>query len=161
MWELLQYRKGNQLYIHTIPFSLDPFPFRSAHSPEWSGPCHAVGSCRLSALVCVRQSQSPNPSPPPLLLLVPICLFSASVSLFLLCKLDQLYHFSRCHMYALICDTRVSLSDLLQCVWQSLGPSTSLHVVQFHSTGLLTDAVLFSGSLVLLIMRNGNFMLIE
>ena len=37
----------------------------------------------------------------------------------------------------------------------------SLHMAQFHNTGLLTDAVLFSGSLVLLIMHNGNFMLIE
>ena len=53
LWELLQYRKGNQLYVHTIPSSLDPFPFRSAQSPEWSGPCHAVGSHWLSALYAV------------------------------------------------------------------------------------------------------------
>ena len=55
--------------------------------------------------------------------LVPIRLFSTSVSLFLPCKLVHLYHFSRFHIYALIYDIRFFLSDLLHSVCQYLGPS--------------------------------------
>ena len=61
---------------------------------------------------------------PPLSPLVSIHLFSTS--LFLLCKYDNLYNFSRSHIYALIYDICFSLSDLLHSVWHSLGPSTSL-----------------------------------
>ena len=83
-----------------------------------------------------HQSQSPNSShhhhprrfPP----LVSIRLFSTSVSLFLPCKPVHLYHFPRLHIYALIYDICFSLSDLLHSVWQSLGPSTSLQMTQFH-----------------------------
>ena len=48
--------------------------------------------------------------------LVSICLFSTSVSQFLPCKPVHLYHFSRFHIYALICDICFSLSDLLHSV---------------------------------------------
>ena len=65
--------------------------------------------------------------------LVPIRLFSTSVSLFLPCKPDHLYHFSRFHIYALIYKTCFSLFDLLHSVWQSLGPCTSLQMTQFCS----------------------------
>ena len=47
---------------------------------------------------------------------VSIHLFSTSVSLFLPCKPVHLYHFSRFHIYALICDICFSLSDLLHSV---------------------------------------------
>ena len=81
----------------------------------------------LYILVYICQSQSPNSShhhPPPLSPpLVSIRLFSTSVSLFLPCKLIQLYHFSRFHIYALIYNICFSLSDLLHSVWQSLDPS--------------------------------------
>ena len=53
-------------------------------------------------------------------------LVSTSVSLFLLCRQVQLYHFSRFHIYALIYDICFPLSDLLNLVWQSIGPPASL-----------------------------------
>ena len=66
-------------------------------------------------------------------LLVCMCLFSGSVSLFLFCRQDHLYHFSRFHIYALIYDICFALSDLFHSVWQFLGPPTSLQMTQFCS----------------------------
>ena len=74
----------------------------------------------------IRQSQSPNSSHSTSFPLVSVLLSSMSVSLFLLCKYDHLYHFSRLHIYALIYDICFSLSELLQSVWHSLGPSISI-----------------------------------
>ena len=87
---------------------------------------NTAGSYQLSILyilVYICQSQSPSSSPhphfPPL---VPIRLFSTSVSLFLPCKPVHLYHFSKFHIHALIYDICFSLSDftlydsLLICV---------------------------------------------
>jgi len=71
----------------------------------------------------------PSSLPP----LVSIHLFSTSVSLFLFCKYDHQYHFSRFHIYALMHNIYFSLSDLLHSVWSSLGLSTSLQMTQFHS----------------------------
>ena len=73
-----------------------------------------------------------RPFPHPLSPLGVHTLFSTSVSLFLPWKLVHLYRFSRFHVYALIYDICFSLSDWLHSVWQSLGPSTSLQVTQFH-----------------------------
>ena len=72
----------------------------------------------------------PHPCFPPL---VSIRFFSTSVSLFLPCKPVHLYHFSRFHIYVLIYDICFSLSDLLHSVWQSLVPSMSQQMTQFHS----------------------------
>ena len=80
----------------------------------------------------ISQFITPPPSPcrfPPL---VSIRLFSTSVSQFLPCKLVHLYHFSRLYIYALIYNI-CSLSDLLHSVWQSLDPSMSQQMTQFHS----------------------------
>ena len=43
------------------------------------------------------------------------------------------YHFSRFHIYVLICGTCFSLSDLLHFVKEPLGSSTSLQLTQIHS----------------------------
>ena len=51
-------------------------------------------------------------------------LFSISVPLFLPCKTVHLYHFSRLHIYALICNICFSFSDLPHSVWQALVSST-------------------------------------
>ena len=75
--------------------------------------------------------------------LVSICLFSASVSLFLPCKPVHLYLFSRFHICALICDICFSPSDLLHSVWQSLDPSTSLQMTQFRSFLWLSNILLY------------------
>ena len=85
----------------------------------------------------------PPPPPSQFLPLVSLHLFSTSVSLFLPCKPVHLYHFSRFHICALIYDICFSLSDLLHSVWQSLGPSMSLQMTQFHSFLWLSNIPLY------------------
>ena len=100
----------------------------------------------LYILVYICQSQSPSSSHHPrprFPSLVSIRLFSTSVSLSLPCKPVHLYHFSRFPMYALIYDICFSLSDLLHSVWQSLDPSTSLQMTQFHSFLWLSNIPLY------------------
>ena len=75
--------------------------------------------------------------------LVSIRFFSTSVSQLLPCKLVHLYHFSRFHIRALIYDICFSLSDLLHSVWQSLDPSTSQQMTQFHSFLWLSNIPLY------------------
>ena len=87
----------------------------------------------ISVYMSIPISQFIPPSHPDFLPLVSIRLFSTSMSLFLPCKLVHLYHFSGFHIYALMYDIWFSLSDLLNSVWQSLGPSTSLQMTQFSS----------------------------
>ena len=122
----------NQLCVDIYPlFFWISFPFKSPQNTEQSSVpllyrrfslviyfIHSIISVYTSILI----SQ-----------FIPLHLFplgirtlsSMSVSLFLLCKYDHLYHFSRLHIYALIYDICFSLSELLQSVWHSLGPSMS------------------------------------
>ena len=60
-------------------------------------------SLYIASIVYVCPSLSIHPATLPYPL-VPMHLFSTSVSLFLLCKSDHLWHFSRFHIYALIYD---------------------------------------------------------
>ena len=97
----------------------------------------------ISVYVSIPISQFITHTPchfPPL---VSIHLFSTSVSLLLPCKPVHLYHFSRFHIYALIYNICLSLSDLLHSVWQSLDPSTSLQVTQFRSFLWLSNIPLY------------------
>ena len=108
----------------------------------------------ITVFMSIRISQfitppPPHPTPhtphtphhfPPL---VSVRLFSTSVSLFLPCKLVHLYHFSRFHIHALIYYICFSLTDLLHSVWQSLDPSTSLQMTQFHSFLWLSNIPLY------------------
>ena len=65
---------------------------------------------------------------------IPLYICTTSfLSIHLLYPLVHLYYFSRLHIYALIYSICFSFSDLLHSVWQSLGPSTSLQMTQFHS----------------------------
>ena len=91
----------------------------------------------------VKTTWCPSSSHCPLPLLVSICLFSGSVSLFLFCRQDHVYHFSRFHIYALIYDICFALSDLFHSVWQFLGPSTSLQMIQFYSFLWLSNIPLY------------------
>ena len=75
--------------------------------------------------------------------LVSIHLFSTSVSQLLLCKPVHRYHISRFHIHALIYDICFSLSDLLHSVWQSLDPSMSQQMTQFHSFLWLSNIPLY------------------
>ena len=95
-----------------------------------------INFIHISVYMSIPISQFVTPPPPcPRCLspLVSIRLFSTSVSQFLPCKPVHLYHFSRFHIDALIYDICFSLSDLLHSVWQSLDPSTSQQMTQFHS----------------------------
>ena len=76
---------------------------------------------------------SPNSPQLPLHPLCPYVQSNTSVPLFLPWKYVHLYHFCRFHIYALICDTCFSFSDLLCSVWQILGPSTFPQTAQFCS----------------------------
>ena len=76
--------------------------------------------------------------------LVSIRLFSTSVCQLLPCNPVHLYHFSRFHIYALICDICFSLSDLLPSVWQSLDPSMSQQMTQFRSFLWLSNMAEYS-----------------
>ena len=92
--------------------------------------------CTHSQCIYVR-SNLPIIPPPPSPSLWPMSShsFSTSASLFLFwnCTIFRLYHFSRFHIHALMCNICFSLSDLLRSIWQSLSLSTSLQVTQFHS----------------------------
>ena len=99
----------------------------------------------ISVYMSIPISQFITTPPPPYHFppLVSICLFSASMSQFLPCKPVHLYDFSRFHRYALIYDICFSLSDLHHSVWQSLDPTTSLQMNQFHSFIWLSNILLY------------------
>ena len=118
------------VYIYPLFFG---FPSLSTGQ---SSLCYTVGSHQLS--IYTQQYMYVNPSlpvhtttpPPPTL--VSILLFSTSVSLFLLCKEDHPYHFSRFYIYALIYHiflflTSFTLYDHLEvhpplCIWHYFVP---------------------------------------
>ena len=54
-----------------------------------------------------------------------------------------IYHFSRFHLYVLVYDIGIFLSDLLHSVWSSLAPSMSLQTAQFCSSFWLRDTIAF------------------
>ena len=74
---------------------------------------------------------------------LPHCVHSLQVCLFLPSKQLCLYHFSRFHVDVLIYNICFSPPDLLYCVWQTLGPSTSLQMTQFHSFSWLSNSPLY------------------
>ena len=87
-------------YAYISSFVLDFLPIKVPQStwiefPELFDRFSLVTSLYLVSIVCVCQSQSPNSSHLLLPQLKSICLFCMSVSLFLFCKSDNLYNFSR------------------------------------------------------------------
>ena len=108
--------------------------------------CYIAGSHWLSILhmvVCVYQHYAPNSSHHHLPPLGPHVCFSMCASLFLPWKWVHLDHFSRFHIYVLIYNTCFALSDLLYCVWQTLGPSTCLQITLSLSFQWLTNTPLY------------------
>ena len=59
------------------------------------------------------------------------------------CKNIHLYHFFRFHIYALICNICLSISDLFHFVWQTLGRPISLWMTQFCSFLWLSNILLY------------------
>ena len=121
-------RQSDQLSVYTSPLSWISFPFKSPHSTEQSFP---VLCSRFSSVICfIRSSNSAYMlisilpvHPPSLSSLVSICLFSLSVSLFLLCKSVHLYHFFYVSHLCVNIQYLFFPSDLLHSICQSLGPS--------------------------------------
>ena len=130
LYQFLLYSKANQLYVYIyLPFS--GFPSHFGHhrvlSIKQSFPHYTVVSHYLPILyiaaciyvnpILIVYLNFPFPT------FVSICLFSTSVSLFLLCKQVHLYHFSRFHIYALIYNICFSFYDLLCMII-----SSSIHI---------------------------------
>ena len=67
---------------------------------------------------------TPNPAPCPQVHSLRLHLYSCPASRFI----RTIFVF-RFHIYALACGICFSLSDLLHCVWQTLGPSTTLVLI--------------------------------
>ena len=81
--------------------------------------------CKEICWICQSQSLNlplPIPSPP-----VTISLFSTSVTLF--CKEVHLHHYFLDSAYVI---SYLSFSDLLNSVWQSLGPSMLLQMTHYY-----------------------------
>ena len=129
MCYLQVYYEVNQPYIYIYLFPLGRFPSHLGTREHWielpvlyrrfSWVIYLIHSSVHILVPIHTRPLSPYPKGS-------THLFSTSVSLFLPCKQVQLYHFSRLHMYALIYDVCFSLSDLLNPVWQSLDPFTSV-----------------------------------
>ena len=121
--QFLQYSRVNQPCIYLYPRFFG-FPSRLGHN---SAPSRVLCALQWRLIVFFMhsgvyvsvpgfQSIALSQLPP----LVSICLLSTSVSLFLLCIQDHLYHFSRFHIYALIYD--ICFSDFILCDSLSVHP---------------------------------------
>ena len=119
------------LSVPPIPPPSQPSDHRSAElsSPCWTAAPHSSAFYAWCGCVSVLLPRPVPSSPSPA---GSMCPFSTSASLFLPRKQAHQYHFFRFHIYALIHNIGLSLSDLLHSVRQTpVGPSTSLQVTQF------------------------------
>ena len=118
----------------SLPSSLS-HPSRTSQSTEPIFLCYAAASDQptiLHSAVYIRRCYSHFASAlPSHRMWSP---FSMSTSLFMPCNWvhQYLFFFFRFHIYVLAYSICFSLSDLLHSVRQTLGPSTSLHITQFH-----------------------------
>ena len=112
---------GIMLSLFTYWVSL--IPHNILVKSDWSSLLSSWGSVYISIPIFQFLPYLPSPWCP--------YLFSVSVSLFLFCKQDQLHHFSRFHIFALIHIICFSLSDFLHSIWQSLGSAISLQMTQY------------------------------
>ena len=118
-------------YTYIDPLFWISFPFRppqrTEESPLWS----TVGSHLLSSLytvstVCICQCQSPNLSHPafprlgPYICSLCLCFYFCFANRFI-CTV-----FSRFHIYVLLYN--ICFTDLLDFVWQFIGPSMSMQM---------------------------------
>ena len=105
-------------------------------APSWS-PCamqllptsyFTFGSVYMSMLLFHFIPAYPSPSPCPPFYSLHLHLYSCPTPRFI----RTLFFLFRFHIYVLAYNICFSLSDLLHSVWQTLGPSTSLQITQFH-----------------------------
>ena len=130
--------------IHMSPYPLPleppshpPYPTPLGHhkAPSWS-PCAMLllptsyftfGSVYMLMLL----SPSPNFLLPPRVLKSILYVYIFIPALQLGSSVPFFFFFFRFHIYTLAYGICFSLSDLLHSVWQTLGPSTSLNIIQF------------------------------
>ena len=130
------------IHISPYPFPLEPPshpPYLTSlghcKAPTWS-PCAmlllptsylhlVVYTCR-----CYSHFAPASPSPPSCPQVHSLCLriYSCLATRFI----STIFFPFRFHIYVLSYGICFSLSDLLHSVWQTLGPSTSLQITQFH-----------------------------
>ena len=118
----------------SLPFSLS-HPSRSSQSTQPISLCYAAASHQPTILysvvyICWCYSHSPHLHPPipcPEVHFLCLPIYSCPATRFI-----STFFFFRFHIYALAYSICFSLSDLLHSVWQTLGPSTSLQITQFH-----------------------------
>ena len=118
--------------LNLPPLSHLSHPSRLSQSTRLSSLCNTANSYWLSVLHMVMftlPSHSLNSSHP---LLPPLCpqVYSLSASSLLPCKYVHQHHLSRFHIYVLIYNICLSLSDLLHSLQQALASSTSLGLTQ-------------------------------
>ena len=86
------------------------------------------GSVYMSMLLSHFVPAYPSHSPCPQVHSLCLCLYSRPAPRFF----RTIFFFFRFHIYVLAYSICFSLSDLLHSVWQTLDPSTSLQITQFH-----------------------------
>ena len=144
------------IHIHISPYL---FPLESLSHPPYStplgghkarswSPCamrllptsyFTFGSVYMSMPLSHFVPAYPSPSPcPQVHSLVGLHFYSCLAPRFFMT-----IFFFRFHIYVLAYGICFSLSDLLHSVWQTLGPSTSLQITQFHFFLWLSDIPLY------------------
>ena len=143
------------IYIHTyIPSVLDlsPTPPHASRSSQRNGLIPRVmqqlPTSYLHMVVYICQCHSLNLSHP--LLPLPVSTVCSLRLQFCSCLANLVYlcYFSRFHIYLYIytwmyVNICFSFSDLIHFVWQTLGSSTSLQMIQFHSFLWLSNSPLY------------------
>ena len=140
------------IYIYPLPVRPPSHPYHPTslghyRAPKWVSCAlyHVATSCLFtcgSIYVCVCVSILISQFVPPFLThtTVSTCPLAMSVSLFLLCKWNHLYHFSRFHIYWLIYNILSYFT-----LWQILGLPTSisfLFMAEYCNTPLYTYTTL-------------------
>ena len=116
------------LHIHISPLFWISFPFRSPRSTEWSSPCYTVGSyiCFINSIYMSIPISRVIPLPPiPLGIHTFVLYVSVSISALQISSFMPFYY--------IINIQYLFFSDLLHSVWQLLGSSMSLQMIQLCS----------------------------
>ena len=142
--QFLLYNKVNQLYVYIYPhihsllrlpptLPIPPLTKRRADLPVLCSCLPLAIYFTSGSIYIVSATLSLRPSLP-FALPVSLSPFSIrSASLFLSCpQVLQNHFFFRLHIYVLAYVICFSLSDIFHSVGQTLGPSTSLQITQFH-----------------------------
>ena len=112
----------------SLPPSLS-HPSRPSQSTELISLCYVAASC-ICPWHSLTLSQLTLPPPRVLTSILYVCVF---IPVLPLGSSEPFFSFFfRFHIYVLAYGICFSLSELLHSVWQTLGPSTSLQMTQFH-----------------------------